>query len=329
MNLQEIIEHHKLKYPLMQETDICKLLYQSVFGGKHLYMEYPETFNYIKKEASMCSNTDYRIEDIGNNRCRFYLYKANDAIYHVITKLFLQSTMDDSATLYYQYLDKLNIAYDPHDALQPFSHSETYRQNYQPHYRVIDKDLADLFPLLACIVNLMEQKKCVFISIEGEAGSGKTTLANTLEKIFGGVTLHMDDFFLQPYQRNDARLEEPGENVDHERFLKDVLQPLQQTGVCKYQRFNCRTMQLEQEITLIKQLPLVIVEGSYSMHPNLQSYYDLSIFIEVDSDIQQQRILARNGSEMVEMFVKKWIPLERAYHQKYHIPKIVDYTIKK
>lgn len=36
----------------------------------------------------------------------------------------------------------------------------------------------------------------------------------------------MDDFFLLPQDRTPERLAKPGENVDHERFDREVLSPL-------------------------------------------------------------------------------------------------------
>ena len=32
----------------------------------------------------------------------------------------------------------------------------------------------------------------------------------------------MDDYFLQPYQRTEERLAEPGGNVDYERFKEEI-----------------------------------------------------------------------------------------------------------
>ena len=46
----------------------------------------------------------------------------------------------------------------------------------------------------------------VIVSIEGGAGSGKTTLAAALNKALGGNLYHMDDFFLPPHLRTAERL---------------------------------------------------------------------------------------------------------------------------
>ena len=58
---------------------------------------------------------------------------------------------------------------------------------------------------------------------------------------------------------------------------------------------------------------LVIVEGSYSMHPELRDLYDMTIFFDVSSEEQLRRIDARSGKEKLQMFIDRWIPLEERY----------------
>ena len=55
---------------------------------------------------------------------------------------------------------------------------------------------------------------------------------------FTGKTI-MDHFFLRPEQRTPERLRTPGENVDHERFLEEVLCPLRAGRVFWYRPFDC------------------------------------------------------------------------------------------
>ena len=68
--------------------------------------------------------------------------------------------------------------------------------------------------------------KPVLIAIDGRCGSGKSTLGEYLQKTAGAQLLHMDDYYLRPEQRTRERYETPGENVDHERFLEEVMEPL-------------------------------------------------------------------------------------------------------
>ncbi|MEE0332213.1 hypothetical protein [Bifidobacterium angulatum] len=44
---------------------------------------------------------------------------------------------------------------------------------------------------------LLAEQEHVFVAIDGPCASGKTTLARNLNERFGGIVLHMDDFFLR------------------------------------------------------------------------------------------------------------------------------------
>lgn len=80
-----------------------------------------------------------------------------------------------------------------------------------------------------------------------------------------------------PEQRTEARFTQPGGNVDRERFLEEVLIPLREGRPVDYRRFDCATFTIAPP-QRIKAGTLNIVEGAYSMHPDLAPYYDLSGF---------------------------------------------------
>ncbi|MBQ7920393.1 MAG: AAA family ATPase [Lachnospiraceae bacterium] len=164
----------------------------------------------------------------------------------------------------------------------------------------------------------------MIIAIDGRSGAGKSTLAQTLSEKLGMSVVHMDDFFLQPHQRTAERLSEPGGNVDYERVEAEVLEPLKrEKGQITYRRFDCKTMSMQEE-RFIDSRKAVVVEGSYSCHPRLKKYYDLTIFLDVDYETQIQRLRERVGEERLQMFIEKWIPLEEAYFKAYHIKENCD-----
>ena len=156
--------------------------------------------------------------------------------------------------------------------------------------------------------------KPFLIAIDGRCTAGKTTLAQALAKQLSCDVIHMDDFFLQPHQRTLERYSEPGGNVDHERFEKEVLIPMKNNKEISYQKYDCRLQKLTDRLTM-KSGSIFIIEGSYSMHPSLNSYYDLSIFLDVNPEKQMERIRKRNGEEMLKIFQSKWIPLEEVYFE--------------
>ena len=84
----------------------------------------------------------------------------------------------------------------------------------------------DYTRLVQAIEEQLQQKGRLIVAIDGRCGSGKSTLAARLERELRCSVFHMDDFFPRPEQRTAERLSQPGENVDHERFLAEVLLPL-------------------------------------------------------------------------------------------------------
>ena len=72
---------------------------------------------------------------------------------------------------------------------------------------------------------LQSDKDRILIGIDGRTGSGKSSLAKKLAEEFFCNLFHMDDFFLQGFQRTEERRKEIGGNVDYERFQREVLLP--------------------------------------------------------------------------------------------------------
>ena len=166
----------------------------------------------------------------------------------------------------------------------------------------------------------------VILALDGPCASGKTTLAGEMGRKFGWSVVHMDDFFLRPEQRTPERYALPGGNVDHERFLAEVLEPLRTGLPVRYRPFDCRTMELSGPVEL-PPAQVTLVEGAYSCHPSLWDFYDLHLFLPVDPEVQRSRILLRNG-DRAGSFFDQWIPLERAYFTAYDLPGRCDFLLE-
>lgn len=181
--------------------------------------------------------------------------------------------------------------------------------------------------LLQAIDEKLPQLERLLLAIDGGSASGKTTLAALLAQRYGCPVFHMDDFFLRPEQRTPQRLAEPGGNVDRERFFSEVLQPLRQGGPASYRRYDCRTGQLLPPV-LRQAGQLNVIEGAYSMHPELSALYDLSVFLAVSPEMQHRRILQREPAFKQQLFFRQWIPMENRYFQTFSIPERCDLRIE-
>lgn len=182
-------------------------------------------------------------------------------------------------------------------------------------------------PIAQAVIDLID-RQCIdhdplLVAIDGRCGSGKTTLAARLQAHYGCTVIPMDHFFLRPEQRTPERLAAPGENVDHERFLEEVLLPLGQDAVFSYRPFDCSRMELAAPVT-VHPAGLTIIEGSYSCHPALWEHYDLRIFLSVEPEEQMRRLILRNG-DYAQVFRQKWIPLEESYFSAYDLENRCDF----
>lgn len=193
------------------------------------------------------------------------------------------------------------------------SHSAEYREAHHPAYQVIATKYVPYLPLCAQIERQLAQGR-VTLAMDGRCGSGKSTHAAVLRELYDCPVVSMDDFFLSPELRSQARLAQPGENIHHERFWEEVALPRMQGKAIVYRPFDCSCGQLGDEIAL-PDAPLLLVEGSYALHPKLAPLYDLRVFSTVTTQEQEARLLAREGESGLHAFQTRWIPLEERYFE--------------
>ena len=230
---------------------------------------------------------------------------------------------------FYPHITILRKAEEGDRTLQEVSTKDIKVELLQAHY--LEEGLKYL-PyneqyLIEKINKIYQQKGHVTIAIDGRCGSGKTTLANKLKAYFDCHIFHMDDFYLQEYQRTQERYNEPGGNVDRERFKKEVLEPLKEHQDVLYRPFDCSTMSIS-EGTVYPYKPINIIEGSYSCHPELIDAYDITVFLDIDEPLRLKRIEERNGKEALDMFIKKWISKEEKYFSSFDIQNHCDFYFK-
>lgn len=202
-------------------------------------------------------------------------------------------------------------------------HSDRFKEIYNPQYRVVSNVFIKYLDLFMKIDALLKKGRAV-VAIDGKCGSGKSTLANLLFEIYDGSIFHVDDYFLRPEQRTSARLNEIGGNFDRERFEKEIILPLKTATTLSYSKYDCTKNHLlpAQTVTL---KPLIVIEGAYSLHPELEKYYDLAVFLDLSPTTQLERIKKRcDNSEVIKRFENEWIPLENEYFNAFQIKNRCD-----
>jgi len=115
-------------------------------------------------------------------------------------------------------------------------------------------------PIFTAIDQRLEEKKRVIVPLMAPAVRGKTTLAVQAPECVQLPSHRYDHFFLQPWQRTEERLARTGGNVDYERVLEQVINPLREGRPFQYQIYDCQadSMSLSEEIPV---QALTVVEG--------------------------------------------------------------------
>lgn len=340
------MKEHVSYYPEIQIQDVFKLIYQSEFGGGHMIDDKEKSLDWIKKEYAFIREQNQiscnRVcEDIGDDMCRVYLRALEQGLSAVtLNEMFVQSANTKTGTVegleekLEQFLgiceeygfvrrEVERAATDWKETGYPaIHHSEAFRDNYFPAYRVVMKKYAERLEVFRKIDAYLQtnstSSRPVVIAIDGMAGSGKSVLGQLLQEIYHCNLFHMDDFFLQPYQRTSERFAEPGGNVDYERFKSEVLDNIDNLEGLWYQKYDCSTQSLKEK-EFVSYNKLVVIEGAYSLHPYFDDRADIAFFLEISDELQKERIRRRNGEWMLKRFTEEWIPMEHKYFEEYKI----------
>lgn len=337
-DIRDFLRAHCARYPELALQDVFKALYQSAFGCEHLIADPSAAADYIRAEAARSGDRiSELVELLGGDYCRVHLGILQDGLSaETFARLFALSarheecgrekleamltalqTMADAGELPFSAQETAEaVERWRKDGFPPLHHSEIFRQNYAPAYRVLRRDFARALPLLARIDRLTAERSRVLVAIEGGSASGKTTLGELLQNVYGCPVFHMDDFFLRARAAHGGALHAAGGNVDRERFLEEVLIPLREGRPVDYRRFDCATFTIAPP-QRIKAGTLNIVEGAYSMHPDLAPYYDLSgFFWPISAEKQRERSLKRECARACKAVFRPLDPFRAALFRR-------------
>ncbi len=343
-SIQDILTLHGQRYPLMEPADYGKLLYQNEFGPEHMVSSPEAVQEWLDREwaetAQATKIPDNRehadlIEDIGNRLYRFHLAGGYDLSIAapLLSRLFFLTARQHQGTTE-GLIEKLGFLQEygqqpGFPSLEPWlteyiqagcpalHHSETFRQAYAPHYRILRDEYAIYFPVIYRVEECLLRSERVTIAIDGPCGGGKSSLAALLADLFPSRVLHMDDYYLPLQQRSPGWETTPCDNMDLQRFLHQALLPASRGEAIAYQPYSCQEGRLL-ETRMLPAAPLTIVEGSYSHHPLLAPHYDLKIYLYCHHREQLKR-LQRRESTHLDAYLQRWIPLEETYFRACHV----------
>jgi uridine kinase len=177
---------------------------------------------------------------------------------------------------------------------------------------------------LAQLVNAIKQssKLCgatKLVTIDGPAGSGKTTLANQLfDCLEDCQVIHLDDIY-------------EGWNQD---LISDLPQKIETWLLDKfkaglpgeYEKFNWTTKQYDQVIQVANS-GIVIIEGVGASNPRIGQFSAINIWIEADKSVRLDRLIARDG-EKYRAELTTWLRHESEYFGSLPIKNLAHFQIQ-
>jgi len=156
------------------------------------------------------------------------------------------------------------------------------------------------------------------ITIDGPAGSGKTTLASELSVALGDAPIvHMDDLYGGWYQDLAFELAE--------RIDAQIIQPILAGTFAQYQRYDWLRGEFSETVTLPSH-DYLILEGVGSGHPLIRASSSVNVWIETDSLIGRERVINRDG-HLVAAHIDSWQERERVYFAAHRVKESADFGL--
>jgi uridine kinase len=153
---------------------------------------------------------------------------------------------------------------------------------------------------------------CALVAIDGRSLAGKTQLAADLLPHLGPTAgiLAVDSYF-EPL--NDPKTTPMADRLWRLRLddLKAALAALKAGKPVRHRPYDWDRDQFHPE-TVIRP-GIILVEGLGALRHELRPFYDFVIWIEGRHSTRVERIVARDGTRYLDLWVGQWLPLEEAY----------------
>ncbi|MEJ6577985.1 MAG: (d)CMP kinase [Actinomycetota bacterium] len=157
----------------------------------------------------------------------------------------------------------------------------------------------------------------VLITIDGPAGSGKTTLANSLgAKLASSYTVHMDDL----YEGWQSTLT-PELTIK----LNSLLARIRDKSQVAFRPYDWQKNELSEPIN-IPAPQYLILEGVGSGQGAIRKFASLALWIEVPESQGLARVILRDGPQVADQMVG-FLAVQSAYFLKEDPKKSADYRL--
>lgn len=190
---------------------------------------------------------------------------------------------------------------------------------------------SELLEAIADTINAIQCAHPVRVGVDGVDASGKTTLADELVQPLQArrrdvIRASVDRFHLpQAVRHQRGSLSPEGyyyDSFDYDALKADLLVPLGEGGSRRYrtEKFDYRVeRQLESAWQTANEHAVLIVDGVFLQRPEINTYWDLRIWVDVPFEVALERAYVRDvelfGSVDVvrERYEKRYIPGQKLY----------------
>ncbi|MEI6405726.1 MAG: AAA family ATPase [Actinomycetes bacterium] len=157
------------------------------------------------------------------------------------------------------------------------------------------------------------------ITIDGPAGSGKTTLASALSTALNNCqVIHMDDLYSGWAQ-----------DLEHElthRIIREILTPIASGETGSYARFDWYTNTFA-ETHDVPASDFLILEGVGSSHSNIRDRATISLWVEASSELLIERVVARDGEQVRDELIG-WQKRESEFFAHHQVKENSEFLIR-
>jgi len=168
----------------------------------------------------------------------------------------------------------------------------------------------------------------IIVAIDGGGGAGKSTLADGIRDTIEDVAIiRCDDFYrrLRDFHASSFDAREAYETYfDWRRLRDDALVPLRSGKPARYQRYDWSSDRLAEWIETAPR-EVVVVEGVYSMRPELRAMLDAGIFVETPRERRLRRMLARGHN--AGNWIEPWMAAEDWYFANVRPKEYADLVV--
>ena len=164
----------------------------------------------------------------------------------------------------------------------------------------------NLDDLVALINSLASRTQLTMVAIDGPSGSGKSTLSRTLQgRLPGSQVVDLEYFY------SDVGVDPPDglspeqcyeQHFDWRALDAQVLRPLRRGEPGSYQLYDWITGHRGDWVT-VRPDGIVLIDGLYSMRPELTDAYDLTVYVDTPPAERSSRLATRQDNPL---WVERW-----------------------